>query len=167
MSDMRATVDRGTRQFNYVNKASYESDKPELATMVVKSYTDLCKWSAKGANNKNFFESQPDKTSTADAAISLSWLGQTDILVSISLTTLEKSSTAIADNVKFVPGDGTFTEQGKKQEYLFYDNEVLGTQQVYPPTDTSKVIEKIPDVTPNNNANFIGWKLSVTGAPDW
>ena len=166
MSDMRATVDRGTRQFNYVNKASYESDKPELATMVVKSYTDLCKWSAKGANNKNFFESQPDKTSTADAAISLSWLGQTDILVSISLTTLEKSSTAIADNVKFVPGDGTFTEQGKKQEYLFYDNEVLGTQQVYPPTDTSKVIEKIPDVTPNNNANFIGWKLSVTGAPD-
>ena len=52
MSDMRATVDRGTRQFNYVNKASYESDKPELATMVVKSYTDLCKWSAKGASYK-------------------------------------------------------------------------------------------------------------------
>ena len=166
MSDMRATVDRGTRQFNYVNKASYESDKPELATMVVKSYTDLCKWSAKGASYKNFFENHPDKTSTADAAISLSWLGQTDILVSISLTTLEKSSTAIADNVKFVPGDGTFTNPGKK-EYLFYNNEVLGTQQVYPPTDTKLVIDKIPDVIPNDNsANFQGWKLSVTGAPD-
>ena len=89
-----------------------------------------------------------------------------DILLSFSLTTLENSSIVI-QNVEFESGNGTFTEPGKK-EYVFYDNEVLGTQQVYPPViNNNKVIEKIPAVRPNNNnEKFQGWKLAVSGTPD-
>ena len=113
-----------------------------------------------------FFRNNPVNESSQDAGISLSWENQTDILVSFSLTTLEKSR-IVTDNVKFESGNGTFTEQGKKQEYLFFDEEVLGTQLVYPPVvNNNKVIEKIPGVRPNNSAGKIPrMELAVSGTP--
>lgn len=165
--NMRATDDRKTHQFDFVAKDASDPYQPDQLVMVVKSITDLCKWGAEKYNDgQNFFRSNPVKESTQDAGISLSWENQTDILVSFTLTTLEKSH-IVTDNVKFESGNGTFTEAGKK-EYVFYDNEVLGTQQVYPPViNNNKVIEKIPGVKPNNNVEkFQGWKLAVSGTPD-
>lgn len=165
--NMRATDDRKTHQFDFVAKDASDPYQPDQLVMVVKSITDLCKWGAERYNDgQNFFRSNPVKESTQDAGISLSWENQTDILLSFTLTTLEKSH-IVTDNVKFESGNGTFTEAGKK-EYVFYDNEVLGTQQVYPPViNNNKVIEKIPGVKPNNNVEkFQGWKLAVSGTPD-
>ena len=164
---MRATDNRKIHQFDFVGKQPDDPYQPNQMTMVVKSYTELCKWAAEKHNDAVFFKNNPVVESSQDAGISLSWENQNDILVSISLTTLENSSIVI-QNVKFESGNGTFTEPGKKQEYLFFDNEVLGTQQVYPPVkNTNKVIEKIPAVRPNNNAEkFQGWKLAVSGTPD-
>lgn len=165
--NMRATDNRKIHQFDFVGKQPDDPYQPNQMTMVVKSYTELCKWAAERHNDAVFFKNNPVVESSQDAGISLSWENQNDILVSISLTTLENSSIVI-QNVKFESGNGTFTEPGKKQEYLFFDNEVLGTQQVYPPVkNTNKVIEKIPAVRPNNNAEkFQGWKLAVSGTPD-
>ncbi len=165
--NMRATDDRKTHQFDFVAKDASDPYQPDQLVMVVKSITDLCKWGAERyTDGQNFFKSNPVKESTQDAGISLSWENQTDILLSFTLTTLEKSH-IVTDNVKFESGNGTFTEAGKK-EYVFYDNEVLGTQQVYPPViNNNKVIEKIPGVKPNNNVEkFQGWKLAVSGTPD-
>ena len=165
--NMRATNDRKTHQFDFVGKQPSDPYQPEQVTMVVKSITDLCKWAAYDYNcGKWFFRENPATESSQDAGISMSWENQTDILLSFSLTTLEKSH-IVTDNVKFESGNGTFTEAGKK-EYVFYDNEVLGTQQVYPPViNNNKVIEKIPGVKPNNNVEkFQGWKLAVSGTPD-
>lgn len=165
--NMRATDDRKTHQFDFVAKEASDPYQPDQLVMVVKSITDLCKWGAERyTDGQNFFRSNPVKESTQDAGISLSWENQTDILLSFTLTTLEKSHIVI-ENVKFESGNGTFTEAGKK-EYVFYDNEVLGTQQVYPPViNNNKVIEKIPGVKPNNNVEkFQGWKLAVSGTPD-
>lgn len=164
--NMRATDDRKTHQFDFVAKDASDPYQPDQLVMVVKSITDLCKWGAERyTDGQNFFRSNPVKESTQDAGISLSWENQTDILLSFRLTTLEKSH-IVTDNVKFESGNGTFTEAGKK-EYVFYDNEVLGTQQVYPPVINNKVIEKIPGVKPNNNVEkFQGWKLAVSGTPD-
>ena len=165
--NMRATDDRKTHQFDFVAKDASDPYQPEQMTMVVNSHTDLCKWAAERyTDGQNFFRSNPVKESTQDAGISLSWENQTDILLSFSLTTLANSN-IIAQNVKFESGNGTFTEAGKK-EYLFYNDEVLGTQQVYPPViNNNKVIEKIPAVRPNNNVEkFQGWKLAVSGTPD-
>lgn len=167
MLNMRATDDRKTHQFDYIDKKSTDPYQPEQVTMSVKSITDLCKWGAYDyQDGLYFFRSNPAKESSKDAGISLSWENQTDILLSFSLTTLEKSH-IVTDNVKFESGNGTFTETGKK-EYLFYNDEVLGTQQVYPPViNNNKVIEKIPAVRPNNNVEkFQGWKLAVSGTPD-
>lgn len=165
--NMRATDNRKIHQFDFVGKQPSDPYQPNQVTMVVKSNTDLCKWAAEKYSDAAFFRNNPVTESSEDAGISLSWENQTDILLSISLTTLEKSH-IVTDNVKFESGNGTFTEPGKKQEYMFFDNEVLGTQQVYPPVkNTNKVIEKIPAVRPNNNAEkFQGWKLAVSGTPD-
>ena len=164
--NMRATDNRKIHQFDFVGKQPDDPYQPNQMAMVVKSYTELCKWAAEKHNDAVFFKNNPVVESSQDAGISLSWENQNDILVSISLTTLENSSIVI-QNVKFESGNGTFTEPGKKQEYLFFDNEVLGTQQVYPPVINNKVIEKIPAVRPNNNVEkFQGWKLAVSGTPD-
>ena len=165
--NMRATDNRKIHQFDFVGKQPSDPYQPNQVTMVVKSITDLCKWAAEKYSDAAFFRTNPVTESSQDAGISLSWENQTDILVSFSLTTLENSH-IVTDNVKFESGNGTFTEQGKKQEYLFFDEEVLGTQQVYPPVvNNNKVIEKIPGVRPNNNAEkFQGWKLAVSGTPD-
>ena len=164
--NMRATDNRKTHQFDFVGKQPNDPYQPDQLTLVVKSHTDLCKWAAASYDDRNFFVSNPITESSQDAGISLSWENQTDILLSFTLTTLEKSH-IVTDNVKFESGNGTFTETGKK-EYVFYDNEVLGTQQVYPPViNNNKVIEKIPGVKPNdNNEKFQGWKLAVSGTPD-
>ena len=164
--NMRATDNRKTHQFDYIAKLPSDPYQPDQATMVIRSYTDLCKWGASGLSDNKFFRNNPATEYSEDAAISLSWENQTDILLSFSLTALEKSH-IVTDNVKFESGNGTFTETGKK-EYLFYNNEVLGTQQVYPPViNNNKVIEKIPGVKPNNNVEkFQGWKLAVSGTPD-
>ena len=167
MLNMRATDDRKTHQFDFIDKKSTDPYQPEQVTMSVKSITDLCKWGAYNhVDGLYFFRSNPAKESSQDAGISMSWENQTDILLSFSLTTLANSN-IIAQNVKFESGNGTFTEAGKK-EYLFYNDEVLGTQQVYPPViNNNKVIEKIPAVRPNNNVEkFQGWKLAVSGTPD-
>jgi hypothetical protein len=165
--NMRATDNRKIHQFDFVGKQPSDPYQPNQVTMVVKSITDLCKWAAEKYSDAAFFRNNPVTESSQDAGISLSWENQTDILVSFSLTTLEKSH-IVTDNVKFESGNGTFTEQGKKQEYLFFDEEVLGTQLVYPPVvNNNKVIEKIPGVRPNNSAEkFQGWKLAVSGTPD-
>lgn len=164
--NMRATDDRKTHQFDFVGKQPNDPYQPNQVTMVVKSYTELCKWGAESFSDAWFFVNNPKTESSKDAGISMSWINQRDILLSFSLTTLEKSH-IVADNVKFESGNGTFTEPGKK-EYLFYNDEVLGTQQVYPPVvNNNKVIEKIPAVRPNNNVEkFQGWKLAVSGTPD-
>ena len=164
--NMRATDNRKTHQFDFVGKQPNDPYQPDQLTLVVKSYTELCKWAAASYDDRNFFVSNPITESSQDAGISLSWENKNDILLSFSLTTLENSSIVI-QNVKFESGNGTFTEPGKK-EYVFYDNEVLGTQQVYPPViNNNKVIEKIPAVRPNNNnEKFQGWKLAVSGTPD-
>ena len=163
---MKATMSRKVEQFDFVGKRPYDPFQPGQVVMSVRSYTDLYKWAAKGPSSNYYFEDDHTTESTDDAAISMSWLNKTDILVSFTLTTYENGR-VISENVKFVPGNGTFTEPGKK-EYIFYDNEVLGTQKVYPPViNNNKVIEKIPGVRPNNgNENFLGWKLSVFGTPD-
>ena len=164
--NMRATDNRKTHQFDFVGKQPNDPYQPDQLTLVVKSYTELCKWAAASYDDRNFFVSNPITESSQDAGISLSWENKNDILLSFSLTTLENSSIVI-QNVEFESGNGTFTEPGKK-EYVFYDNEVLGTQQVYPPViNNNKVIEKIPAVRPNNNnEKFQGWKLAVSGTPD-
>lgn len=165
--NMRATDNRKIHQFDFVGKQPSDPYQPNQVTLVVKSITDLCKWAAEKYSDAAFFRNNPVTESSEDAGISLSWENQTDILVSFSLTTLENSH-IVTDNVKFESGNGTFTEPGKKQEYLFFDEEVLGTQQVYPPVvNNNKVIEKIPGVRPNNNAEkFQGWKLAVSGTSD-
>lgn len=164
--NMRATDNRKIHQFDFVGKNESDPYQPSQMTMIVKSNKELCKWGASSFSDAYFFRNNPTTDSTQDAGISLSWENQNDILVSISLTTLENSH-IVTDNVKFESGNGTFTETGKK-EYVFFDEEELGTQQVYPPVkNTNKVIEKIPAVRPNNNnEKFQGWKLAVTGTPD-
>lgn len=165
--NMKATNDRKTHQFDFVGKQPTDPYQPDQVTMVVKSYTELCKWGAESYSDAWFFGHNPTVTeSSKDAGISLSWKDQKEILLSFSLATLENSH-IVTNNVKFESGNGTFTEAGKK-EYLFYNDEVLGTQQVYPPNiNNNKVIEKIPAVRPNNNVEkFQGWKLAVSGTPD-
>lgn len=164
--NMRATDDRKTHQFDFVGKQPNDPYQPNQVTMVVKSYTELCKWGAESFSDAWFFVNNPKTESSKDAGMSMSWINQRDILLSFSLTTLENSH-IVTNNVKFESGNGTFTEPGKK-EYLFYNDEVLGTQQVYPPViNNNKVIEKIPAVRPNNNVEkFQGWKLAVSGTPD-
>ena len=161
------TDNRKIHQLDFVGKSASDSYQPDQLTMIVKSYTEICKWSIADYNYFKFFGDKHATEVYGNTFISLSFENQNDILLSYTATTLDKSH-IVTNNVKFESGDGTFTETGKKQEYLFYDNEVLGTQQVYPPTiNTNKVIEKIPAVTPNNNAeNFLGWKLSVSGTTD-
>ena len=148
-------------------KHKKEDFKPEQAVMQIIINTELDVWGTGSAAFGKFFYKAPVTECNEDAVISLGWANKNVINLSFKLTNVGNSSIVI-NNVKFESGDGTFTESGKKQEYLFYNNEVLGTQQVYPPTiDTNKVIEKIPAVTPNNNnENFLGWKLSVSGTPD-
>ena len=164
---MRATNDRKTHQIDFVGKKPTDPYQPNQLTLVVKSYTELCKWAASEYQDGHFFIDNPTVTeSSKKSGMSMSWKDQKDILVSFSVTTLENSH-IVANNVKFESGNGTFTEAGKK-EYLFYNDEVLGTQQVYPPNiNNNKVIEKIPAVRPNNNVEkFQGWKLAVSGTPD-
>lgn len=165
--DTRVTNNRKIHQLDFVGKDPSDSYQPDQLTMVLKSYTELCKWAMGDYNQFYFLGNNPVTENSGDTFLSLSWENQNDILISFSMTTLENSH-IVVDNVKFESGDGTFKEAGKKQEYLFFDNEVLGTQQVYPPTiNTNKVIEKIPAVTPNNNAEkFLGWKLAVSGTTD-
>lgn len=170
--DYKGYKDRKGLQLDFVSKDLDSDYSDDMMTFSVITDEFPQRFSAKSyADSWGFWCNDPDMSGNLDAAFSISWLDRDNttnpIIVDFVMTDFGHSRVKVS-NVKFESGDGTFTETGKNYEYIFYNNEVLGTQQIDPPTNNiNKVIEKIPAVTPNNsNENFLGWKLSVSGAPD-
>lgn len=107
-----------------------------------------------------------------DSAASFSWTGlQKNSTIKFEILA-GKAGEIGADmyTVQFHPGNGTFEEpDGKAPEtkFVFYNNEELGTQEVYPSKGDKRLVLTIPTAKPNTQGDqFLGWELALSGQGD-